>query len=173
LNGLNRTSTNIDYHFCNNLNPIIVDTSVQAINYLNSYKLFNLSINFQQPVEPNIDNYNVICSVPERFKYMTGYTTAWDKTADVFVNTELISYPNTLYNVVLHELIHSIGLNHTDVPSMMDYKVNMYYKDNTYTTLVYKNDINRLWLSLDDIKGLRKIKNNINNYNTCKSLQYY
>ena len=138
--------------------------------YLNSYNIFNLTVNLRDKIEPAIDNYNVICNVPNSYNYMTGYTTAWDKTADIFINYNLISYSNTMYNVILHELIHSIGLNHTDIPSIMNYKVNMHYID---TKLTYKNDINKLWLSLDDIKGIRKIKNNIKNYNTCKILEHY
>ena len=56
------------------------------------------------------------------------------------------------YNVILHEILHSLGLDHTDKPGMMSYSIREYF-------LRYPiEDQNKLWLSVDDVHGVLLIK---------------
>lgn len=76
-----------------------------------------------------------------------------DKTiTDINIATKMIYYPNTLYNVILHEFLHTLGLNHNEgEQGMMSYAVST----SSYFGKI-KNDCKKLWLSIDDLKGLKK-----------------
>ena len=67
-------------------------------------------------------------------------------TTNITVKTELLRYPNLLYNVLLHEVGHSLGLKHSDKYGIMNY------------SLLTINNIplnaNKRALSYDDILGL-------------------
>jgi hypothetical protein len=71
---------------------------------------------------------------------------------DITVNRVLLNYPNTLYNVLLHEVLHSMGLGHSDAGNgIMNYSITIMYS--------IREDDRRLWLSLDDMLGLLYLSN--------------
>ena len=92
---------------------------------------------------------NRICNVDTSEFY--GRTVTVHRGTEVWTEIQLsdrlLNYPNTMNNVVLHELLHSIGLKHSDQPGIMNYSV-----------LTQRNSILEdrrvLWLSEDDIMGL-------------------
>ena len=160
LKGINRTSLNIEYHLCNTTDQRLYDVSKKTIAYINSYNIFNLFLNENQRETPGLDHKNVICYVPPLYSYMAGYCTPFQDSADVFISKRLTQ--TTMYNVMLHEIVHSIGLNHTSIPSIMNYKVHSYFPAG-YTNYEYVEDTNELYLSLDDVKGLRHLRRCIKN----------
>ena len=71
------------------------------------------------------------------------------------INNKLLNYPKAMYNVLLHELLHTIGLDHNNLaePGMMSS-----YSLNVDTTGKITEDTTILWPSLDDCRGLAVIK---------------
>ena len=56
------------------------------------------------------------------------------------------------YNVIMHEILHSLGMDHSQKQGMMSYSIREYF-------LGYPiEDQNKLWASVDDIRGLLYIK---------------
>ena len=81
-----------------------------------------------------------------------GYTTLDNNQTNIYINDKLLYLPNTLYNVLLHEVLHSIGLDHSDKPGMMSYAISETWYG------FPKEDERKLWLSIDDLRGLYDIK---------------
>ena len=66
-----------------------------------------------------------------------------------------MNLPNTLYNVLLHEILHSLGLKHSLLKGMMNYSITV---DNKRPI----EDHHKMWLSLDDLAGIKSLINNKN-----------
>ena len=62
---------------------------------------------------------------------------------------------NTLYNVLLHEMLHSLGLKHSKEKGMMNYSI-------TVDDKMPIEDHHKMWLSLDDLAGIKFLINNKN-----------
>ena len=99
------------------------------------------------------DNTGEICMIKDNkiknygymsWKYNTNYT-------NIFIHNDLLYTPNTLYNVLLHEVLHSYGLNHSNIEGMMNYTVSV----NMWGNVI--EDERKLWISYDDIMGLNKL----------------
>jgi hypothetical protein len=92
---------------------------------------------------------NTICTVDTNAFYARTQTIQDDnglRTA-IEISDRLLSYTNTLYNVLLHEMLHSVGLKHSTESGVMNYSI--------FTTRdTVMEDIRRIWLSSDDILGL-------------------
>ena len=90
---------------------------------------------------------SIVCQAEYASIHSPAYTDLW--TGDVLFDRRLLATPNTLYNVLLHELLHVAGLGHSGVPGMMNYSV-------VYDQVlqVYHEDRDRRWLSNDDRCGL-------------------
>jgi len=83
-----------------------------------------------------------------------GYMLIDDKNhTNIYINNKILYLPNTLYNVVLHEILHAIGLNHNKGEyGIMNYAIT----ENWFGYPI--NDNRKLWLSIDDLRGLYDIK---------------
>lgn len=93
-------------------------------------------------------NNGLICTFYDDDIYNIAYTMMYSNYSVVYIRESLLNYKETLFNVVMHELLHSIGLDHSIYPGMMSYSVNL--KDDGSID----NDKRRLWLSYDDLNGL-------------------
>lgn len=69
-------------------------------------------------------------------------------TKQITIQDSLLILPRTLYNVVLHEMLHSLGLDHSDEQGIMAYSV----RQDVFNFPL--EDTRRLWLSQDDLDGL-------------------
>jgi hypothetical protein len=91
-----------------------------------------------------------------------GYTSILENSVEqntnIWISDELLDVPNTMYNVVLHEVLHSMGLNHSDKQGMMNYSIRVRY--NWYGGFDVLDDPQKLWISPDDRQGLRFLKKN-------------
>jgi|SRR5210317_1285096 len=143
------------FTFCLNEKKILRETTNDVIDYINDYDIFHISLKsgYTEPVENQI---NSICSI-DKYRYgYYGYTSLFNTNeSDIYISKELYDTPNTLFNVLLHEFVHSLGLNHTLVPSVMQYSIMIDERNNII------NDRRKIYLSLDDIRGLRAIKRSI------------
>lgn len=57
-------------------------------------------------------------------------------TTDIYISHRLLFTPNTLYNVLYHEVLHAFWLDHSDLPGLMNYSVKLnwlgYVKDDSH-----------------------------------------
>lgn len=145
------------FSFCPSVKPSLRETCEDVITNLNQYDILqiNLKQGYTQPIYQN--GINEICHFDgTKQKNNYGYTTTQgNNETDIFISDDLVYTPTTMYNVVYHEILHGMGLNHTDVDGIMNYKIRV----NTEGRVL--EDTNKLYLSLDDIRGLRYIKNNM------------
>ena len=145
------------FSFCPSVKPSLRETCEDVITNLNQYDILqiNLKQGYTQPIYQN--GINEICHFDgAKQKNNYGYTTTQgNNETDIFISDDLVYTPTTMYNVVYHEILHGMGLNHTDVDGIMNYKIRV----NTQGRVL--EDTNKLYLSLDDIRGLRYIKNNM------------
>ena len=72
----------------------------------------------------------------------------------VVLNTCFLQSAATFHNVLLHELLHIIGLDHTNIPdTVMNYKLST---KNIELTLI-KQDINYITISPNDVANIKFI----------------
>ena len=92
---------------------------------------------------------NTICTVDTNAFYARTQTIKDNNGlhTEIEISYRLLNYPTTLYNVVLHELLHSVGLKHSTEAGVMNYSV--FTNRNTVV-----EDKRKIWLSSDDILGL-------------------
>jgi hypothetical protein len=154
----NYVPTEITKHFslCMMLDTKIKDTFINVIDDINRYNILYIDIQNEDIFKPQTRNgINEICDfngVDTNYAYTT---TMGNNETDIYISKLFIDKPTTLYNVVYHEILHSLGLNHTEEhDGLMKYK--FYMNGNTIL-----DDKQKLYPSLDDIKALRYIKRNI------------
>jgi hypothetical protein len=129
------------FNVCSQASPMLLPLVESTFSYMRSENI---------PFFLDEDANNTICS-KSRIHY--GYMTpTYTGSTDITLNENMLWYETTAYNVLLHELLHSIGLDHTDERGLMSYAVN----ENWFGYVV--DDDRRLWLSRDDLNGV---------YNSC------
>lgn len=140
--------------FCENAEPILRETVDTVVNEINEYDIMYLSLHDNKSIKTNEeDTINSICSYQGYNGYF-GYTSFYTDNleTDISISRLLYNTPITLQNVVKHEILHALGLNHTTEEGLMNYTLRV---DNRGLVI---NDDKVLWLSLDDIKGLRFLR---------------
>ena len=98
------------------------------------------------PVILSLDNSTGSICNAKHLKY--GYMIPYENFTEIHISNKLLNSPNTLYNVVLHEVLHSVGLNHSSKEGMMKYVMS----ENWWAGVI--EDQRELWLSIDDLSGL-------------------
>ena len=95
------------------------------------------------------DATNTICTVDTNAFYARTLTIQDNNVlhTEIEISYRLLNYPTTLYNVMLHEILHSVGLKHSNQAGVMNYS--MFTNRNTVM-----EDSRRIWLSNDDLMGL-------------------
>jgi hypothetical protein len=63
---------------------------------------------------------------------------------DIYINDILLNRPNTLYNVLLHEVAHSMGMTHSENFGIMNYYITINSDGSIF------EDQRKLWLSSAD-----------------------
>lgn len=127
---------------CDNIDPRLFNT-ITDISIDLSNKGFDLILNQGVPT-------GSICNEPHVYY---GYVHSYNNFSNIKISNKLLTVPNTLHNICLHEILHSFGLGHTTVPGMMSYRALETWDDNIV------NDRRKLWLSVDDMNGLTYLKN--------------
>ena len=155
------------------------------LSIVNSFEIIN-SVNLQFPKLlkpcPDIDNrlLDTVSELSNNFKQFQvsygnettgyicnqqsdnlGYTAilenSIDQNTNIWISNKLLDKPNTLYNIVLHEVLHSMGLNHSNEQGIMNYSIRVGYN---WFGMEIIDDNMKLWISPDDRKGLRFLRNN-------------
>ena len=69
---------------------------------------------------------------------------------EITISNSIMNLHNTLYNVLLHEILHSVGLKHSKEKGMMNYSISV---DDEGPI----EDHHKMWLSLDDLAGIKSL----------------
>ncbi len=144
----------LPFYTCCGIDEKLLSVSKDVIQDINNHNIINVSLH-NEIYKDEINGANTICSFDDDSKAY-GYTVLYKNEADIYVSNQLLNKDNTLYNVVLHEFIHALGLNHSVYPSIMNYTVSVSYMGNIY------DDSHISYLSIDDMRGLEKVKKNMN-----------
>ena len=142
----------INFHLCDGYSTILKETTIDVFKELNKYELYDFQL--REQTLPHIQNdKNTICNLnlDDKYGYCTHYLPFYNET-DISISNILLGIDTNLYNVVLHEFLHSIGLDHTDEFGMLNYSVH-------YLTNGIKKDISKLYLSVDDYQGIKYLYN--------------
>ena len=111
-----------------------------------------LSNNFPQFQLSDVNATGYICNQQsDNFGYTSILEDSIKQNTNVWISNTLLDKPNTLYNVVLHEVLHAMGLNHSNEQGMMNYSIRIRY--NWYGMNII-DDSMKLWVSTDDLNGL-------------------
>lgn len=126
---------------CNNIDIRLLETCAE------------LSKNFPQFKMNDVNATGYICNQQsDNFGYTSVLKDSIEQNTNIWISDKLLNKPNTLYNVVLHEVLHSMGLNHSNEQGMMNYSIHIGY--NWFGGMDIIDDDMKLWISTDDRKGL-------------------
>lgn len=126
---------------CSNIDQRLLDTVTELSTNLPQFKL------------SSNDTTGYICNQrSDNLGYTSILENSIDQNTNIWIANSLLNTPNTLYNVVLHEVLHAMGLNHSDQPGMMNYSIRTTWFGNVI------EDPQKLWISPDDRQGLRFLK---------------
>ena len=142
----------IVFYPCNDISSYLENTFIEVIENVNEYDLFTLSYNSTKSYKSYPNEKNTICNIDLSKGY--GYTIhypGYSNETDIEISNDLLYIDTTLYNVVLHEILHSLTLAHTTDKGVMNYKVHI----DSYGNI--KRDNNKIYISLDDYKGLKYV----------------
>ena len=158
----NLTSNPLIFHKCCDIDDKLLDTTKAVISHINSHDILNVSLH-NEIYDHEVNNVNTICNYNKDDNTPFAYTLLTDSDEDIYVSDELLTTNNTLYNVVLHEFIHSLGLNHTETGSIMNYKIEIESGSLFYRPKIVE-DRAKLYLSIDDMEGMKAIKKKYDDY---------
>lgn len=127
--------------------PNLIQTTHDVIDSLNDLNHFRFIL-YNNPT--NNQFANIICVHDNPTATYFSPLNVQSKMS-IFVNRGLLYNKNTLYNVILHEMGHVMGLDHSTSAGMMAYHIT---EDDIYTSFLEDNM--KLWLSPDDIAGVIK-----------------
>ena len=132
---------------CPNIDSRLLDVSNEISDNFPNFKLSDRNSTSGYICNQQSDN----------FGYTSILQNSIEQNTNIWISNQLLDKQNTLYNVVLHEILHSMGLNHSDKQGMMNYSVRVGY--NWYGSMEIIDDPIKLWISKDDKQGLRFLKN--------------
>jgi hypothetical protein len=144
-------------YYINERETTLIEVSNEVIKNINSLNFYELNLIKNDSLNFGLNNKSTITYYRTNNNFQYGYTTIFNVSndTDIYINEKLIQTPNVLYNVLLHEFLHSLCLDHTYIPSVMNYTVSL---DSNYNII---NERNKIYLSVDDFKGLKKLYNQI------------
>ena len=146
----------IDIYPCSGIPNKLWDVANDAISTVNDLGYFKLVLH--RKGLPG-DQGNTLCNVFER-SATNFYVATYPTEMDIGIDNNLLITKNTLYNVVLHELGHVLGIGHADTSGMMNYTVTTVIDRNNQ--ILFVEDPVKLWWSMDDVDGIarsyRKVK---------------
>ena len=101
------------------------------------------------PIGLGVSDNNTICSRDYvHYGQMLYDPSSPTSKTDLLFKNSIIYSPTTAYNVILHESLHALGLDHDDESGMMSYSVT-----ENWIGMV-SNDQKKLWISVDNLRAI-------------------
>ena len=95
-------------------------------------------------------NSGTICQKTTTDYYGVCVINLISNRTDIYISHRLLFSPNTLFNVLYHEILHAFSSDHSDLPGLMNYSVKL----NKARLIV--EDLNKLYPSFYDIRNMLK-----------------
>ena len=131
-----------EFYLCDNFSDVLRETTKEIFKQLNKYNLYDFQLNEEKTFPHEKNDINTICNLNlvDKYGYTTHYAPDYTET-DISISNTLIGIDTNLYNVILHEVLHSIGLDHS-----LEFNG-------------IKKDLIKLYLAVDDFNGLKCLFN--------------
>jgi len=155
----NVTTSEIDFYFCNDISTILEEVTREVIEEINTYELFKIKLN-ETRVDHTFNNKNSICNDNLNNHYISEYgfcTHYLPFETDITISNTLLGIDTNLYNVILHEFLHALGLDHTNTKGIMNYTIQL-----SRNKGIVKDNL-KLYISIDDYQGLTYLYDKLNN----------
>ena len=138
-----------EFYLCDNFSDVLRETTKEIFKQLNKYNLYDFQLNEEKTFPHEKNDINTICNLNlvDKYGYTTHYAPDYTET-DISISNTLIGIDTNLYNVILHEVLHSIGLDHSLEFGIMNYTVFSLFNG-------IKKDLIKLYLSVDDFNGMK------------------
>ena len=146
--------TVIKYNFCYNIDKHLQNITIQVMSHYNNLNYNTLLI--------TSDRTNDVIEICNKSMDKDRYGYATFKQNDVLersikISNSIMNYNNTLWNVMYHEILHTVGLDHTVISdNLMSYTVSLNY----YYDVI--PDIKRIYPGGDDLEALDYLYDGIN-----------
>jgi len=134
------------YRFCDEINENLKNTSIEVMTDFNKrgFTTAVLTSDYDIDVIP-ICNENMSI---DRYGYATFINKIDYLDRSISISNLILDIKTTLWNVMYHELLHTVGLGHSKQEGLMNYTVTL------NRNLQVIPDENKLYPSQDDIDGL-------------------
>lgn len=96
----------------------------------------------------NSVNSGSICQKTTTEYYGVCITNLISNRTDIYISHRLLFTPNTLFNVLYHEILHAFSLGHSELPGLMNYSI----KINSQKLVL--EDTNKMYPSFYDIRNM-------------------
>lgn len=135
---------------CEWADTVMVDVFRDAQYYMNTigYQFHCDQPSSHPPIQENAVSFICNQKMNNEMGYMYPFYSDEIQHTNIWISDSLLSVPTTLYNVISHELLHSVGVGHSQSPGLMNYSVKL----DAYGSVL--EDSNRLWTSPDDLHAL-------------------
>jgi hypothetical protein len=132
---------------CDNITPVLFDTAIQVCS--------SISQTGYEVILSSINSTGTICQsnlMPDTtFGLMILMVSG---LTHITINNDILHLPNTLYNVLYHEILHSVGLDHSEKEGLMNYSVPV---GRWFGRVYPMDDTQHMYPSVDDLSGLYSI----------------
>jgi hypothetical protein len=125
---------------CENIHQNVLTPLKEIENDMNRIG-FPLKINHSR-------NTGYICQKTTTDFYGVCLTNLITNRTDIYISHRLLFSPNTLFNVLYHEIFHAFSIEHSELPGLMNYSVKL-----NKANLVVE-DLNKLYPSFYDIRNM-------------------
>lgn len=134
------------YRFCDNIDEELRNTTIDVFDDFNKrgFTTAILTDDLGMDVIP-ICNENMSL---DRYGYAKFVNKIEYLEIKMYISNRILNIPTTLWNVVYHELLHTVGLAHSKEPGLMNYTVTL---TRNYEVIP---DRKKLYPSTDDLAGL-------------------
>lgn len=158
----NVSTEEINFYFCDGISDVLEEVSKEVIEQINTYELFKIKLNEETKIEHKFNYKNSICNenlnnnLYSEYGICTHYSPFFNET-DITISNTILGIDTNLYNVILHEFVHALGLDHSNTKGMMNYTIQL-----TKNNGIIK-DSNKLYISIDDYKGIKYLYDKLQN----------
>jgi hypothetical protein len=156
------TSKEQAFKFCPFIDTRVIDHVFDITNDIRATTDYNFMYNNDENTKLTICNENLLDGQKAYLKTTLNKVGTFETVSkkEIYVDNSLLTNDNNLYNVLHHEIVHCIGLDHSDKKGIMNYSLIMDQDDKSDTSSVVA-DTFKTWLSQDDVDGINFLQKGV------------